>query len=206
MKHELVDVLTPPAFAKSGEILTREDAIALNKWIGVFNLWIVQTAPVPSIIYQQRSPHKSWAPLAFDVSVAGHLIAGEEPRDGIREATEELGVTYSPESLLHIGRKLHVGTEYSVIDIFMVEDNSPLDQFVLQKDEVFALARCSIEQLIALHQGNIQSFTAPIRYATGETACSVITPSLFPFNWDPYHYKMALLALKFCHNEFPLLY
>ena len=75
---EKVDVLLPPAFKPSGVIKSRQSAITDGDWIGTFNLWILQSDPIPSIIYQQRSPNSTWEPNKLDVSVGGHYQAGEK--------------------------------------------------------------------------------------------------------------------------------
>lgn len=69
---ECVDILIPPLFQKSGDTKPRKQAIADDDWIGAFNLWIIQTDPVPAIIYQQRSPNSTWEPSKLDVSAGGN--------------------------------------------------------------------------------------------------------------------------------------
>jgi hypothetical protein len=68
---EIVDILEPPFFEVSGETKPREQAFADGDWIGTFNLWILSKASEPSILYQQRSLNKSWAPVCWMLQPEG---------------------------------------------------------------------------------------------------------------------------------------
>ncbi|WNQ12825.1 NUDIX domain-containing protein [Paenibacillus aurantius] len=45
----------------------------------------------PCLLLQRRHPGKDTYPGLFDITAAGHLEAGENVSDGIRELKEELG-------------------------------------------------------------------------------------------------------------------
>ena len=208
---EQVDILLPPTFKKSGVIKSRKEAIEDGDWIGTFNLWIVQTDPVPALIYQQRSPNSTWAPNKLDVSAGGHYQAGETMHDGLREVQEELGRTYRVEDLTYMGRKLFVGPDIrgkmrnNVVDIFFVLDNSPLNTFALEENEVFAVVTCPLDDLLQVHS-SVHSFQA--QGFTNKLANISITvdKNSFPYNWDNYLYKVALLAQRYIAGEKKLLY
>ena len=64
-------------------------------WHGAAHVWILNRKG--EILIQRRSPTKENWPNLWDVSVAGHISAGEEPVEAaIREAQEELGITLFP--------------------------------------------------------------------------------------------------------------
>jgi isopentenyldiphosphate isomerase len=57
-----------------------------------------------NILLQQRSASKAIYPLLWDVSVAGHIDAGETiEQAAIREAQEEIGICISEHHLIKIG-------------------------------------------------------------------------------------------------------
>ncbi len=208
---EEVDILIPPLFVKSGIVKSRTEAFNAGDWIGTFNLWIIQSQPIPAILYQQRSSNSTWEPNKLDVSAGGHFTAGESIYDGLREVREELGRDYQTESLTSVGRKLYVGPDArgkerrNIVDIFFVTDNSPIESFLLEKNEVFALFSCPIAQLIAVHEANMP-FTAHGCTNAGDTISLNVTKDSFPINWDNYHYKIALLAKRYLNGELHLVY
>src|SRR5581483_6948850 len=56
------------------------------------------------LLQQQRRSDKSIMPNAWDISVGGHVSAGESYLDAaVRETREELGLALAPERLKRIG-------------------------------------------------------------------------------------------------------
>lgn len=208
---EDVDILTPPTFQKSGVVKPRNQAIPDEDWIGTFNLWIIRSEPEPAIIYQQRSPQSTWAPNKLDVTAGGHYQAGETLLDGLREVQEELGKSYQENQLTYLGRKLHVSPDergqvrHNVVEIFFVVDNSPLESYTLEKNEVFTITALPVQKLINVHTQNISFEVAALTFDQREISI-VVTQDSFPYNWDNYHFKIALLAERFLKGEKNLVY
>ena len=77
----------------------RSQAHKEGLWHKAFHCWIVKRASDGNhrVLLQLRSKNKDSHPSLLDISAAGHLQAGETPKDGIREIEEELGL-----SLIHI--------------------------------------------------------------------------------------------------------
>jgi hypothetical protein len=209
---EKVDILFPPNFEPDGTVKTREQAMNDGDWIGTFNLWVVAASPVPSIIYQQRGPDRSWAPNKLDVAAGGHYMAGEKLADGLREVREELDKQYDADRMTYLGRKLYVGLDTegkrknNVIEVYLIEDNEPLASYRLDENEVYAIVSCPIFELIRAHQGDNYSFVADGLGHDGEKFQVNVTKESFPQNWDNYHFKMALLADRYFKGERDLLY
>ncbi len=209
---EIVDILTPPTFEKSGTTKPVAQARTDGDWIGTFNLWIIKNEPVPSVVYQVRNPDALWAPGKLDVTAGGHYAAGEELYDGLREAKEELGREYAPEQLTYLGRKINVSPDtkgtvhHNVVDISLVLDNSALESYVLQKEEVYAICDCPVEELVRAHKDGAYSFSTIALTNSGEKEELSVSGDSFPYNWDNYHYKIALLAKRFLAGEKDLVY
>lgn len=208
---EKVDILKPPKFEKTGKIKTLEQAWDDEDWIGTFNLWILQESPNPSVIYQVRSPNSSWAPNKLDVTAGGHYEAGEELYDGLREVDEELGKKYAPKDITHLGQKMHVSPDVknrmrkNLVDISFIIDNSSLDSYVLQASEVYAVCSCSVADLVKVHTEDY-SFDVELLKSDVSKEMIKVTKDSFPFNWDNYHFKIALLAQRFLNKEKHLVY
>ena len=105
------------------------------------------------ILLQQRAASKLIYPLLWDVSVAGHVDAGETiEAAAIREAKEEIGIHISEAQLNKIGVfKCFQSYPDGINDnefhnTYIVEINKTLDDLFLQKDEVEALKFVSISE------------------------------------------------------------
>ena len=75
-------------------------------WHMTFHCWIVSRPD--KIWLQRRGEHVETHPNKLDISSAGHLLAGERPKDGIREIKEELGldVDFNKLTKLFTGKKI----------------------------------------------------------------------------------------------------
>ena len=98
------------------------------------------------ILLAQRSAKKVICPLMWDVSVAGHINAGETPKQAaIRETEEEIGLTIFENDLHQIGVFECFQTyESGIIDnefhnTYIAKLNVPLSKLIPQEEEVEAL-------------------------------------------------------------------
>jgi hypothetical protein len=148
------------------------------------------------------------------VTAGGHYDAGESIEHGLREVREELGKDYAFEELHYLGKKLYLRDQPGrklryAVDVFIILDNAPLTTFTLQRDELEGLYSCPIKDLIRAHTEPGYSFIAEgIQFNGDELVPGEIsvTKSLFPFNWDNYHFKMALISERFLRGEPYLIY
>ena len=98
---ELIDVLTPDGHP-TGTTKPKHEIHRDGDWHRSAHLWIV--TPDDRVLLQRRAFAKESWPGMWDVSVAGHIDAGESALDAIiREAHEELGLTIAPHELTHLG-------------------------------------------------------------------------------------------------------
>lgn len=109
------------------------------------------------ILLSQRSAKKTICPLIWDVSVAGHIDAGETPKQAaIRETEEEIGLIITEKDLYKIGVFECFQTyESGIIDnefhnTFIAELNNPLSKLVLQEEEVESIKLVSFDAFEAL--------------------------------------------------------
>ena len=107
-------------------------------------------------LQQQRNSDKSIMPDTWDISVGGHVSAGESYLDAaVRETREELGLVLAPERLKHIGmvatQLTFPGWEHPhniVGDNFVIyEPGLSLDNLQLQEDEVQDVRWYAIDRL-----------------------------------------------------------
>lgn len=103
------------------------------------------------VLLSQRSAKKSICPLMWDVSVAGHIDAGETPKQAsVRETREEIGLEISESELKSIGIFECFQTyKNGIIDnefhnTFLAELKVPISELIPQDEEVEALKLVSI--------------------------------------------------------------
>ncbi|MBE5819186.1 MAG: NUDIX domain-containing protein [Clostridiales bacterium] len=97
-------------------------------------LWIVDTNG--RVLVQLRSKNKSFMPDLWDISSAGHVIAGESAIDAcIREAKEELGISLLKADIEFCEQI--VSTQFNELGQFYITRLDPDScNFTLQREEV----------------------------------------------------------------------
>ena len=106
------------------------------------------------ILLAQRSALKTICPLLWDVSVAGHIDAGESVKQAaIRETKEEIGLDISESDLQKIG----------VFECFQIYENGIIDNefhntFIAELKIPLSKLNPQIEEVEALKLVNIQEF------------------------------------------------
>lgn len=91
MKEELLDVLDENGI-KTGQILSRKEVHKQGLWHRIIVVTIINEKN--EILLQQRSHNKDKNPDMWDISVTGHLSAGQDSLTAAtREISEEVGVS-----------------------------------------------------------------------------------------------------------------
>lgn len=182
----------------------REVVHSEGLWHRTFHCWIVARRHGDSfVLLQLRSPTKKMYPDMLDITAAGHIEAGESSADGIRELNEELGLDTDFKDLVFLGVKhdvADVGTqtknrEFS--DVYLLRDDRPLEEYVLQEDEVSGLAEVVISDGLALFSGEVDEIRAKAtRISNAETVSferTIRRDDLIP-RVDSYYYKVFIMA------------
>jgi len=106
------------------------------------------------ILVQQRSCKKEIYPNLWDVSVAGHIGAGEHHLSAVqREVEEEIGVIYSIDDFVYQGmfteKHAHANglIDYELHYVYLLKFNQEIAKLNLQKEEVAQVKFMSIEDL-----------------------------------------------------------
>ncbi len=141
---------------------TRSEVHQKGLWHQTFHCWLIGFEnEMPYLLFQRRSPKKELHPNLYDISAAGHLLAGEEPIDGLRELKEELGISVSSEELIPLGVKLDTSivngqTNREFCHTYFLENRFTKIDFQLQKQEVAGLMQLFLPAAYALFSGEQQ--------------------------------------------------
>ncbi|MED4585099.1 NUDIX hydrolase [Brevibacillus choshinensis] len=158
MREEQLDI-----FDETGAhigVAARSEVHRLGHWHQTFHCWIYRVLEGKiQLLFQKRHPEKDTFPDLLDITSAGHLVASEEPEDGVRELEEELGLAVSFDELHRIGVIKDVGTAPGIIDkelchVFAYPFDQPLHDYVLQPEEVTGLVWVDLDELERLFAGS----------------------------------------------------
>jgi len=195
---ELLDILDESG-RPTGEVVPKSEAHRLGLWHRCFHCWICGSDSGGSyLLLQRRAATKDTWPNYLDVTAAGHLAAGEETLDGLREVEEELGLRIAPERLVPLGtrrveQEIPGGCDRELHEIFLVFDSTPPGNLRLQKEEVDAVFRLDLGDVQALYETG----SAPAReYAEGGTSATRIHLAEFVPKEEGYLRRVATAARR----------
>ncbi len=136
--EELIDVLNEDG-TKTGKIVTRKEVHEKGLWHRIVVIAIIDKEG--HVLMQQRAKDKETNPGKWDVSVAGHVSAGQTSMEAaIREVEEEIGIHLKEKDLIYI---LTYQTERKVKDNFYANH---IFDFYLVRTEVIDLAKIKIQK------------------------------------------------------------
>lgn len=146
---ELIDILNEEG-KLTGKTAMKTEAHKNGWFHQTIHVWFYNANG--EILLQQRGKNKAVFPLLWDVSVAGHIGAGEEiTLSAIRETQEEIGLTVSENDLEKIGVFKSIQRHHSTLidcefhHVFLCELTVSIAKLIKQETEVQQL------QLVALH-------------------------------------------------------
>lgn len=131
---------------KNGEVLVRGNRIPEGCYRLVVHVCIFDAQG--RMLIQQRQKTKAGWPDMWDVSVGGHVQAGETTQEaGERETMEELGLSVELQ-----GKRPAVSTSFSngYDDIYTVEMDVDINELKLEPDEVQAVRWATKEEILDL--------------------------------------------------------
>ncbi|EDW21844.1 NUDIX domain-containing protein [Bacillus pumilus] len=146
-------------------VAARSDIHAQGLWHETFHFWLLKKEHDTIYLYfQLRSPAKKNFPSLFDITAAGHLLANEQPSDGVREVEEELGLTVPFEDLAFAGviqDEIHLPsfTDRECCHVYLYVHQEEQMNIQLQKEEVAGVYRAKLmdaQQLFTRKYENMQ--------------------------------------------------
>ena len=140
---ELIDILTPEG-KSTGKTALKSEAHKNGWFHATAHIWFFTSDE--KILLQKRALTKKVFPGIWDISVAGHIGAGEEILEGAkREVFEEIGLILEDKDFIKIGTRIHqVNHENGIQDnehhhVFIAELKTPMSKLTMQPEEVAGL-------------------------------------------------------------------
>ena len=140
---ELIDILTPEG-KSTGKTALKSEAHKNGWFHATAHIWFFTSNK--KILLQKRALTKKVFPGIWDISVAGHIGAGEEILEGAkREVFEEIGLILEDKDFIKIGTRIHqVNHENGIQDnehhhVFIAELKTPISELTMQPEEVAGL-------------------------------------------------------------------
>lgn len=164
MDTEQLDIFTEEFVPKG--TASRKEVHEKGEWHQTFHCHLVtRDEDDIYILFQRRHPEKKVFPDCFDIAVAGHLMAGESPDEGVREIEEEVGLKVLYTDLHPIGiikEEIHTNgfIDREFCHVYFLETDIAIEQFTLQPDEVTGIVKIRIEDAIELFTGKLSSVQA----------------------------------------------
>ncbi|MCM3617663.1 NUDIX domain-containing protein [Sutcliffiella horikoshii] len=140
-------------------VASRRDVHRLGYWHEAFHCWFVHNENDIDYIYLQlRSDGKKDYPNLLDITAAGHLLADETVKDGVREIKEEIGIDVVYEELVPLGVINYCVLKEDFIDkelanVFLYKSKNTFDDFTLQAEEVSGIVRAKFNDFSELWLG-----------------------------------------------------
>ncbi len=136
-----------------------------GQWHRTFHCWLVSNRGDGALLFQQRSATMKNFPGMLDVSAAGHLDAGEDIADGLREVREELGLPVNLADLVDLGQRVEVADqengqrnrEYQ--SVFMYVTDLSLGSLAPEPEEITALVWLPLPAGMALFTDALESLS-----------------------------------------------
>lgn len=154
MKEEILDIVDQNG-KPTGKTAPKPQVHKLGLYHNTIHLWLYTKEG--EILLAQRSAKKAICPSMWDVSVAGHIDAGETFTKALtRECFEELGITVLEKNLTKIGVfECFQSYDNCIIDnefhhVYISELKTEMNNFKLQEDEVDGVKLVSAEAFFQL--------------------------------------------------------
>jgi len=148
---ELIDILTPEG-ERTGKTALKSEAHKNGWFHATVHIWLFTADK--KILLQKRALTKKVFPGLWDISVAGHIAAGETIlASAKREVLEEIGLELQEKELIKIGTRIHqVKHKNGIQDnehhhVFIAELNVPVSTLKIQEEEVDAIKLFDLEVL-----------------------------------------------------------
>lgn len=201
---ELFDVVNEDG-TRTGIVKRRADVHRDGDWHLAIHVWVYGIHDgIPFLLLNLRGRHKDTWPLRLDVTVGGHLSAGETVEEAYREIEEEIGIVANASRLRFLEtRKAYGVIERELQDVFLYRDDRPLAGYRPNPAELEGLVQVSLPDALAIF-GKLASAVEATVLIANDLAIQPFTISaenLLPSRYYPYYLRIAQAIARFVRDE-----
>ena len=147
----------------TGKVATRDECHTNGLWHRAVYAFIVDKDF--NVLLQKRSANKKLWPNKWDVTIGGHVNAGEFGRQAlIRECREELGIDISDDDIKYLvgttsryNKNGYINNHYD--ECYLITKDVNINDLVLQKEEVSDAKYFSKDEIITRINNNYDGLT-----------------------------------------------
>lgn len=150
----------------TGEIATREECHKRGLWHRAVYAFIIDDDG--NILLQKRSGNKKLWPNMWDVTVGGHVDAGEFGRQAlIREVKEELGIEINDNDIKYLVSSTSINEQGEIInkhynECYLIVKDIHISDIKIQKEEVSEVRFFSKAEVLKRISNNYEGLTEKI--------------------------------------------
>ena len=160
--EEVFDVLTELG-EFTGKVATRDECHSKGLWHRAVYAFIINEDD--NVLLQKRSSNKKLWPDKWDVTIGGHVNAGEFGRQALRrECKEELGIDITDDDIKYIitttsiyNKNGYINNHYD--ECYIITKDINIEDLKLQKEEVSDAKYFSKEEIIKRIDNNYDGLT-----------------------------------------------
>ena len=162
MLEEKLDVLNERG-EFTGEIATREECHKKGLWHRCVYAFVIDKNS--NILLQKRSANKKLWPNLWDVTVGGHVLAGEFGRQAlIRECKEELGIDINDNDIKYLVGSCSANKKGDIInkqfnECYLITKSIDISEIKLQEEEVAEIKFFTKEEVLNRIKNNYDGLT-----------------------------------------------
>ena len=140
----------------TGDVATREECHKKGLWHRAVYAFIIDDKG--NILLQKRSNNKKLWPNMWDVTVGGHVDAGEFGRQAlIREVKEELGISINDDDIKYLIGSTSINKHYN--ECYLITKSIDISNIKIQKEEVSEVRYFSKDELLKRISNNYEGLT-----------------------------------------------
>lgn len=149
----------------TGVVKRRDEVHRDGDWHHSVHIWIAN--PRGEVLLQKRAADKDTGSGAWDISAAGHIMAGSTPVEtAVREIEEELGIAIAPEEFEHLFtiKRMMVHNDGAILDnefnhVYLLMRDLHAPSLVLQTEELDEVRFVPFEKIHTLMDVNDSRFS-----------------------------------------------